>query len=72
MQYARLCRRIRESVGVPVILAGGLSADNVVEAIRFVRPWGVDVETGTSDSSGIPNAQLVRQFVSLAKNAAPG
>jgi len=59
-------RLVRES-SVPVILAGGLHPGNVAEAIRRVRPAGVDVATGVEDSPGIKNEQKVRTFVRIAK-----
>lgn len=42
----RLSRAIREAIAVPLFLAGGLKPENVVEAIREVRPFGVDVCSG--------------------------
>ena len=47
----------------PVILAGGLTPANVEEAIRVVRPAGVDVHTGVEDAAGHKDRGLVRAFV---------
>ena len=66
-----ISRRIVESAGVPVILAGGLSADNVGDAIRIVAPWGVDSNTGTN-LPGDPvkkDMDRIRAFVKAARQA---
>ncbi len=52
----------------PVILAGGLTPDNVAEAIAAVRPAGVDVHTGVEDASGGKDPALVRRFVDRARD----
>jgi phosphoribosylanthranilate isomerase len=53
----------------PLILAGGLRPDNVADAIRAVRPWGVDVAGGVELSVACKDATLVRQFVQNAKTS---
>ena len=62
-------RRIVESVRVPVIIAGGLEPDNVVEVTRRVRPAGVDSKTKTDkdDGSHTKDFQKVKRFVVRAK-----
>lgn len=68
----RLSRRIVESVPVPVILAGGLAPENVAQAIRVVRPWGVDSNTATN-RPGDPVAkdlERVRAFIAAARAGA--
>ena len=63
-------RKIVESVRIPVIIAGGLGPDNIAEAIRMVRPAGVDSKTKTDkdDGSHTKDLQKVRQFVARAKS----
>ena len=70
----RVDRAIVEAVKLPVILAGGLGPDNVADAIRAVRPAGVDSLTKTSvKENGVlvrKDIALVREFCRRAKEAA--
>jgi phosphoribosylanthranilate isomerase len=63
-------REIVEAVDVPVVLAGGLSPENVAEAVRTVRPAGVDSYTHTSESERRKDPEKVRAFVETAREAA--
>lgn len=59
------CAAVVRSSSVPVFLAGGLTAENVGEAINRVRPFGVDVETGVSDR--VPGGPLVKNMAKVAR-----
>ena len=56
--------------GVPAIVAGGLTADNVAEAIAAANPWAVDVAGGVEDGTpGVKDHDLIRRFVERANLA---
>jgi phosphoribosylanthranilate isomerase len=64
-----LSSKIVSAAKVPVILAGGLKPDNVREALRFVKPWAVDVNSGVEDLQGRKQEERVRRFIESAKKA---
>lgn len=53
----------------PLVLAGGLNAENVAAAIRGVRPYAVDVSSGVEDEPGIKSAARIRQFIDAVLEA---
>lgn len=62
-----LSRRIRESVAVPLFLAGGLKASNVAEAVRQVGPFGLDVCSGVRTDGKLDERKLADFFRAVAR-----
>ena len=60
-------REIAEASGIPVILSGGLTLENVGDAIKEVNPYGIDVASGVESSAGKKSKEKVFQFVRNAK-----
>jgi phosphoribosylanthranilate isomerase len=58
--------------GVPVILSGGLTADNVAQAIAAVRPYAVDVASGVEHAPGRKDPAKLEAFAAAVRAAAPG
>lgn len=60
---------LTKSVKKPIILAGGLSAENVAEAISQVGPWGVDVSSKVEREPGVKDITKVEAFISSVREA---
>ncbi len=54
---------------LPIVLAGGLTSENVGSAICRLRPWAVDVSSGVELSKGIKDAAKIAAFIAAVKNA---
>lgn len=62
-------RELQAEVDSPVVLAGGLTPENVADAIETVSPYGVDVASGVEASGGVKDHDAVRAFVRNAKRS---
>jgi phosphoribosylanthranilate isomerase len=62
-----ISRQIVEQLPIPVILAGGVNPDNVGDAIRHVKPFGVDVNSGTKGADGYKDLARLQRFIDNAR-----
>jgi phosphoribosylanthranilate isomerase len=59
----------RSHTDLPLVLAGGLTQDNVAEAIRIVRPAAVDTASGVESPDGLKDPERCRKFAAAARSA---
>jgi len=59
-----------QNMGLPVIIAGGLTPDNIGEAVGNVRPFGIDVAGGVEAGPGVKDVDKLQKFIGGAKKAA--
>ncbi len=64
-----ISQKIIKEINLPIWLAGGLTINNVENAISQVNPYGVDVETGVQNPDGSKNFELIQKFIQLAKKS---
>ncbi|GAA4864157.1 phosphoribosylanthranilate isomerase [Luteimonas vadosa] len=61
--------RIPDGMNKPVMVAGGLSPENVFDAVVATLPWGVDVATGVESAPGVKDGERMRRFVAEVRRA---
>lgn len=69
VDWSDLAGQYKTSEWPPLILAGGLNTENVAQAVRTVRPWGIDTASGVESAPGIKDLELVGRFIENARGA---
>ena len=64
--------KVKQASSKPLIIAGGLTHENVGEAIRAVRPYAVDVSSGVETEPGVKSGELMRKFCDAVRAADAG
>ena len=59
--------RMVKEIGLPLILAGGLTSENVAQAVQQVKPYAVDVISGVEKEPGVKDGEKMRKFIAAAK-----
>ncbi|MPZ43505.1 MAG: phosphoribosylanthranilate isomerase [Betaproteobacteria bacterium] len=62
-------RLVPPNLPLPIVLSGGLTAQNVGAAVRALRPWAVDVSSGVEAAKGIKDPQRIRDFIAGVRRA---
>ncbi|MGH8637845.1 MAG: phosphoribosylanthranilate isomerase [Burkholderiales bacterium] len=62
-------RLVPANLPLPIVLSGGLTVENVGEAVRALRPWAVDVSSGVEAAKGIKDPQRIRDFIAGVRRA---
>jgi phosphoribosylanthranilate isomerase len=64
----KVAQQMRDA-GLKLVVAGGLTPQNVSQAVRILQPWGVDVSSGVEASPGKKDPARVRAFVGAVREA---
>lgn len=69
LSWKLVARQYDQAKYPPLILAGGLTPENVTEAVDSVKPWGVDVASGVEIETGVKDEELIKEFVDNARTS---
>lgn len=69
VSWSALNTSYRRDIWPPLILAGGLTPENVSAAIQATAPWGVDVASGVESPAGVKDLEQVRRFIANARSS---